>query len=93
MLKNRYVFIGIALVVIIILTISQIVEMTKIVSAASASPDATGCFSAMDRLSLTSVYVKEINGWFPHTNKGPTGVDGGLLALLSNYHACKIGKE
>lgn len=93
MLKNRYVFIGIALVAIIVLSISQAVETIKVVSAASVSPNATGCFSAMDRLSLTSVYVKEINGWFPHTNKGPTGMDGGLLALLSNYHACKIGKE
>ena len=95
MLKNRLfnVVIGLSLVVIVVLTVSQAVETTKIVSAASGSPDAFGCFSAMDRLSLTSVYVEEAGGWFPRTNKGSTGVEGGLLELLSNSRGCTAGKE
>ena len=95
MLKNRLfnAFIIVALAVTVVLTISQAVETTKVISAASGSSDEAYCFSGMNRLSLTSVYMKEINGWFPRTNKGPTGIDGGLLNLLSNYHACKIGKE
>jgi len=78
-----------------VLTVWQSVETTKVVSAANQqnSSSDTACFSGMDRLSLTSVYVEEAGGWFPRTNKGPTGVDGGLLDLLSNYHACKTGKE
>jgi hypothetical protein len=95
MLKNRLfnVSIIVTLAVVVLLTISQAIETTKVVSAAAISPDAAGCFFGMDRLSLISVYIKEIRSWFPHTNEGPTGVDGGLLDLLSNYHACKIGKE
>lgn len=95
MIKNRLfnIFIIVALAVTVVLTISQAVETTKVVSAASVSPDAAGCFSAMNRLSLTSVYMKEIAGWFPRTNKGLTGVDGGLLELLSNNRSCSIIKE
>jgi len=91
MRKNRLfnVVIGFALVVVIVLTISQAMETTKVVSAAFGSSDEANCFSGMDRLSLTSVYIEEISGWFPRTNKGLTGVDGGLLYLLSNYHTCK----
>jgi len=95
MLKDRLfnAFIGVALVVIVALTISQAVETTKVVSAASGSPDTSGCFSGIDRFSLTSVYVEEAGGWFPRTNKGLTGVDGGLLDLLSNSRGCTTGKE
>jgi hypothetical protein len=95
MLKNRLfnLVIGVTLLVITVLTISQAVETTKVVSAASGSPDAAGCFSAIDRLSLTSVYIKEVGGWFPRTDSGFTGFDGGLIYLLSNSHACTAGKE
>ncbi len=95
MFKNRLfnVVIGLSLVVIVVLTISQAVETTKIVSAASGPPDTSGCFSAMDRLSLTSEYVEEAGGWFLRTNKGSTGVEGGLLELLSNSRGCTAGKE
>ena len=95
MLKNRLfnTFIGVALIVVIVLTINQAVETTKVVSAASGSPDSTSCFSGIDRLSLTSVYIEKISGWFPRTNKGLTGVDGGLLDLLSNNRSCSLIKE
>ena len=95
MLKKHLfnVVIGFALVVVIVLTISQAMKTTKVVSAASGSPDTSDCLSLMDRLSLTSVYIEEISGWFPRTNKGLTGVDGGLLDLLSNNQSCSIIKE
>ena len=95
MLKSRLfnVFIGVALMVVIVLTISQAVETTRVVLAASSSPDTSGCFSGMDRLSLISVYVEEASGWFSYTNKGPTGVNGGLIDLLSNSRVCTSGKE
>jgi hypothetical protein len=95
MLKDRlfHIFIGVALMVVIVLTISQAVETTKVVSAASVSPGASGCFSGMDRLSLTSVYMEEAKAWFPRTNKGLTGVDGGLIDLFSNSRGFTSGKE
>ena len=95
MLKDRLfnAFIGVALMVVIVLTISQAVETTKVVSAASGSPDTSGCFSGIDRLSLTSVYIEDAGGWFPRTNKGSTGVDGGLIDLFSNSRGCTSGKE
>ncbi|MCI0552610.1 MAG: hypothetical protein L0287_16790 [Anaerolineae bacterium] len=90
MLKNRLlnVVIVIALVVMVVLMISQTIEMAKVVSAASGSPNEAYCFSGMDRLSLTSVHVLEAGGWFPRTNSGFTGFDGGLIHLLSSHRAC-----
>jgi hypothetical protein len=84
-----------ALVAVVALTIWQSIETTKVVSAASQqnSSSNTTCLSSTDRLSLTSIYNKEASAWFPRTNQGPTGVDGGLLELLSNYRSCSIGKE
>ena len=87
------VFIFAALVVIVVLTISQAVATTKVVLAASNSSNALYCFSGMDRLSLTSVYVEEARAWIPLTNHGATGVDGGLLELLSKSRSCSVVKE
>jgi len=90
MLKNRLfnTFITIALVVTVVLTISQAIETTKVVSASSGSSYEAYCFLGMDRLSLTSEYVEEVAGWFPRTDSGFTGFDGGLIHLLSNQRAC-----
>jgi hypothetical protein len=79
-----------ALAIVVALTVWQSVETTKVVSAAQNQdgPSDTVCFSGMDRLSLTSNYVPEARVWIPNTNKGPTGVDGGLMSLLSSYRSC-----
>jgi hypothetical protein len=86
------VLIAAALLTVVALTLWQSIETTKVVSAAeiekSASYRYSACFSGMDRFSLTSVYVKEARAWIPVTNKGATGVDGGLMSLLSNYRSC-----
>jgi len=94
MLRNYLfnVFIVLALVVMVVLTISQAIETTKVVSAASSSSSEAYCFSGMDRLSLTSQYVEEVGGWFPRTNSGFTGFDGGLIYLLSSHRACSSSK-
>lgn len=94
MLRNYLfnVFIVIALVVTVVLTISQAVETTKVVSAASGPSSEAYCFSGMDRLSLSSVYVEEVGGWYPRMNSGFTGFDGGLIHLLSSHRACSNSK-
>lgn len=83
------VSIAVALIIVIALTVWQSVETTKVVAAASEA-DAAYCISSMARLSLTSVYVEKAHSWFSHTNDGPTGVDGGLLELLSNTRSCPV---
>jgi hypothetical protein len=86
------VFIVIALVVMVVLAISQAIETTKVVSAASGASNETYCLSGMDRFSLTSVYIERVGGWYPRTNSGFTGFDGGLMHLLSTHHACSSSK-
>lgn len=81
-----------ALVLTVVLTISQAIETTKVVSAASGASEEAYCFSGMDRISLASVYVKEAGGWFPRTNSRFTGFDGGLIHLLSNHRSCSNSK-
>lgn len=94
---NRLCNISIAavLVIVVALTIWQSAETTKIVSAAPQQNslfDTGYCFSGMDRLSLEGAYV-EGAGWVSYTDQGPTGVNGGLLELLSKSQSCSIGKE
>ena len=94
MLRNYLfnLFIVIALVVIVVLTISQAIETTKVVSASSGVSNEVYCFSGMDRISLTSVYVEEAGGWYPRTNSGFTGFDSGLIHLLSTQRTCSGSK-
>jgi len=89
MYTNRLlnVSIAVALITLIALTIWQSIETTKVVSAASQQ-NAAYCISGIERLSMTSVYVEQARAWIPYTGNGPTGVDGGLLELLSNSRSC-----
>ena len=94
MLRNNLfnVFIVIALVVMVVLTISQAIETSKVVAASADSSNEVYCLSGMDHLSLTSVYVEETGGWYPRTNSGFTGFNGGLIHLLSTQHTCSNSK-
>jgi len=90
MFKNRLfnVFVVVALVVLAALTIQQALETTRIVSAAGASESAPCAIPVVDRSSIHSEYVEEMGIWLPQSDSGPTGVDGGLLYLLSGYREC-----
>lgn len=46
------------------------------------------CESLPSRYSLHPVYVKEMGMWLPYTEDGPTGMDGGMIHLLSIYRSC-----
>jgi hypothetical protein len=97
MSSNRlfYVFVVVALAVMAALTVRQAVVTTEVVSAASSqaasapeylssesNADAPQCpFTEEERRSLRAIYLKEAGIWAPRTDKGYTGVEGGLLAL------------
>ena len=95
MFKNRLFNISVivALVVVTALTIQQALETTKLVSAAGISGQQAANTSLCEapvvaRSSIHSVYVKEIGMWVSRTDSGPTGMEGGLIHLLSDYRIC-----
>jgi hypothetical protein len=38
--------------------------------------------------SLDTKYIEETGTWMTYTEDGSTGVDGGVIYLLSNYRTC-----
>jgi hypothetical protein len=46
------------------------------------------CASLPSRYSLHTEYMPERETWVTYTEDGPTGVDGGLIHLLSAYRTC-----
>jgi hypothetical protein len=93
MKKNRlFNFVVIlALASMAALTISQVAATNRLVSAASnggAAADEQCSALGVDRSSIHMVYVERVGAWMPYTQNGPTGVDGGLLQLLSERQAC-----
>jgi len=91
------VLIAVVLVVLVAITAREAMATSLLVSQAHhimpkglettlASPI---CMSNGQSISsVRSIYVKELNGWFPRTSKGYTGVDGGLIELLSGARTC-----
>jgi hypothetical protein len=86
MFKNRLfnILVIAALVVVTALTIQQALETTKVVSAATS----VCTIPPVNRSSIRSAYVQEKGMWVSLSDSGPTGVDGGLLHLLSDYRTC-----
>lgn len=83
------VLVTVALIAVVMFTLWESIETTKVVSAQSENMVSDSpCFSGADRLALTAVYTDESRAWVPITQKGPAGVDGGLIELLSNYRTC-----
>jgi hypothetical protein len=92
MLRNRLfnVFIPIALVLVISLTIRESSATTDIVLGGDSTKATTTikCVSLPSRYSLRTEYLEEADLWIFRTEDGPTGVDGGLIELMSNYRTC-----
>lgn len=99
MSSNRLftVMIAVILVVLVAITAREALATSLLVSQAHhtmlkgqeitlASPTCLSTGQSMS--SVRSVYVKELNGWFPRTPNGFTGVDGGLIELLSGARTC-----
>ena len=77
--------IAIALVVVTAITAREAVATTALRSQGSKAGE---CTSLPSRHSLRTEYVKEANMWVVRTENGPTGTDGGLIDLLSDYRSC-----
>jgi len=93
MFTNRIanLLIVIALVVLVGLTVREASATSAVVTDDQSHgylAKAEECASLPARSSIHSVYVKEIGSWMSYTEDGPTGIDGGLIYLLSNYHDC-----
>ena len=77
--------IALGLVLAVTFTVREAVATTAIASEIDA---AAMCASLPSRYSIRTEYVQEANMWVVQTEQGPTGVDGGLLDLLSDYRTC-----
>jgi hypothetical protein len=91
--KNRLfnVFIFAALVLMVALTLQGAIETTKVAMAGDRDQAASAPICdkpAVERSSIHRVYVEQMDTWLTYTNGGATGVDGGLIHLLSNTRAC-----
>jgi len=87
MLKNRLllVFMAIAVVVLSAFTIREAVAVTLI---GSESGNPLTCESLPSRHSIRAEYDEEAGMRIIRTEDGPTGMDGGLKTLLSDYRTC-----
>jgi hypothetical protein len=79
-------FVVIALIVIILLTVREVAATTSVVS--STGSDDKVCETLPSHLSIHTEYNNETKTFMTYTEDGPTGVDGGLIYLLSSRRTC-----
>jgi hypothetical protein len=86
------IFVIATLTLMIALTIQGAIETNKVAMAAGAADQtltAPICNKPpVAQSSIRRVYVQQIDSWLTYTDGGPTGVDGGLIELLSNARLC-----
>lgn len=82
--------IAIALIILVALTVREAFATASIMSRTTSRSDskAPACAMLPSRLSIHTEYVKEKGMWVTYTEQGPTGVDGGLIDLLTTYPTC-----
>jgi hypothetical protein len=93
MLKNRLfnVFIAFVLLMVVALTVREAFATTNVVSHAGPTMDAARleCDSLPSRSSIHMQRIQATGTQLTYTEAGPTGVDGGLIYLLSAYRTCR----
>jgi hypothetical protein len=77
--------IGIALVIVIVLTVQEAVATTIVTSQTDTVIE---CASLPSRYSIHAERLKETGTRLTYTEDGPTGIDGGFIYLLSSYRTC-----
>jgi hypothetical protein len=87
MSKNRLfdVLIAIALVAVVALTVREAFATSITTTRADA---AVKCASLPSHSSIHTENVKATGTRLTYTEDGPTGVEGGLMYLLSAYRTC-----
>ena len=92
MSKNRLfnMWIIIAVVIVIAFTVREAAARAALVAQTDSikRAEALECTNLPSRYSIHTVYVNELGMWLPYTEDGPTGIDGGLIYLLSSYRTC-----
>jgi hypothetical protein len=92
--KNRLfnIFVVAALSLMVALIIQGGIATDKVALASGASnfaPSAPLCDNpAVERSAIRRVYVEQMDSWLTYTDGSPTGVNGGLIHLLSNARVC-----
>jgi hypothetical protein len=88
MLRNRpfNIFIAIALVVVLTLTVREAFATASLVAKTDLAT--SECASLPSRYSIHTEFRKDTGMRLTYTEDGPTGVDGGLVYLMSAYRAC-----
>lgn len=87
MRKNHLfnLLIAIALVILIALTVREAFATSITTSQTDA---AVKCDSLPSRYSIYTEYEEDLGMVVTYTEDGSTGVDGGLIDLLSKYRTC-----
>jgi hypothetical protein len=80
------VFVVVALLAVIGLTVREVAATALLVSSSKSTESA--CASLPSRHSIRTEYVQESGVWMTYSEDGPTGVDGGLIQLLSDHRDC-----
>jgi hypothetical protein len=92
MRKNHLfnLLIAIALAILVALTVQEAAATADIIPRADSAKGAKAseCASLPSPYSLHTEYVEEMGMIVTYTEDGPTGVDGGLMYLLSAYQTC-----
>ena len=90
MRKNHLfnLMIAIALVIVVALTVREAAATAGMISQTDSANGANAleCVSLPSRYSIHTEHVGEMSVLY--TEDGPTGLDGGLVELLSNYRSC-----
>ena len=80
------IIVAIALLVVIGLSVREAAATTDVIAQAGSAK--TACASLPSDYSIRTEYVPERGVWVTYSEGGPTGVDGGLIQLLSDHRAC-----
>jgi hypothetical protein len=92
MFKKRLfnLLIAIALAIVIALTVREAAATAELTAETESAKGtkASECASLPSQYSIRTEYVQEADMWIVRTENGPSGVDGGLIDLLSSYRPC-----
>lgn len=86
MSKNRLfkLLIALAVGIAVVLSVQEVVATSLVVPTTNPAIE---CASLPSRHSIHTEYVEAVGG-VTYTEDGPTGVDGGLIELMSSYRTC-----
>jgi hypothetical protein len=87
MLKNGLFNVLVAIALVITLAFTAREAFATAILRSEMNTVAT-CDSLPSHYSIHTEYVQQADMWIVRTENGPSGVDGGLIDLLSNYRTC-----